>query len=68
MSSDGRLRRAAARRRPYSAPTVRLVELEVMASFPQNCKMDVGVGGFGGASGPCMESMRPRVWCLQTGS
>jgi hypothetical protein len=68
VSGEKRVVRSPTRRRPYSAPTVRLVALDVMASFPQNCKMDVGVGGFGGAAGPCMESTAPRVWCLQNGS
>jgi hypothetical protein len=68
VSRDEQKARASAQRSPYAAPSIRLVELEVMASFPQNCKMDVGVGGFGGAAGPCVESGRPRVWCMQSGS
>jgi hypothetical protein len=56
------------RRRSYAAPTVRMLELDVMQSFPQNCKMEIGVGGFGGAAGPCVESGRPRVWCMHSGS
>ena len=35
-------------RRSYEPPALRIVELDVMASFPDNCKMDVGTGGFGG--------------------
>jgi len=56
------------RRRSYAPPTVRMLELDVMQSFPQNCKMEIGVGGFGGAAGPCVESGRPRVWCMHSGS
>lgn len=67
MSRDEHRKNASARR-AYAAPSIRLVELDVMASFPQNCKMDVGAGGFGGAAGPCVESTRPRVWCMQSGS
>ena len=46
----------------------RLLELEVMASFPDNCKMDVGSGGFGGAAGSCQQSSQPGVMCLSIGS
>ena len=55
-------------RRPYQPPAVRLLELEVMASFPDNCKMDVGSGGFGGAAGSCQQSSQPNVMCLSIGS
>jgi hypothetical protein len=68
VSRRNRAEKGPGRRRAYAAPTVRLVELEVMQSFPQNCKMDVGVGGFGGATGPCVESYQPRIWCMQPGS
>jgi len=40
----------------------------VMASFPDNCKMDVGTGGFGGAAGSCQQSSSPTVMCLNIGS
>ena len=58
----------AAGRRPYEAPQIRLIELNVMASFPDNCKMDVGTGGFGGAAGSCQQSSSPTVMCLNIGS
>jgi len=44
------------------------VELDVMASFPDNCKMDVGTGGFGGAAGSCQQSSQPTVMCMNIGS
>ncbi len=48
MSDEG----SSSERRPYAAPGIRLVELDVMASFPDNCKTDmVGAGGFGGSVG-----------------
>ena len=56
------------RRRPYEAPQVRMVELDVMASFPDNCKMSVGTGGFGGAIGSCAQSSQPTVMCMNIGS
>jgi hypothetical protein len=68
MSRQKEVQNQRARRRSYAAPMVRILELDVMQSFPQNCKMDVGMGGFGGAGGPCLETQRPRAWCLQTGS
>jgi hypothetical protein len=55
-------------RRAYEAPQIRLIELDVMASFPDNCKMDVGTGGFGGAAGSCQQSSQPTVMCLNIGS
>ena len=58
----------AAARHPYAAPQLRLIELNVMASFPDNCKMDVGTGGFGGAAGSCQQSSSPTVMCLNIGS
>ena len=61
MSEDGT-------RRPYEKPVVRLVELDVMASFPDNCKMDTGSGGFGGAAGSCQQSSQPTVMCMNIGS
>jgi len=56
------------RRRAYEAPAVRMVELDVMASFPDNCKMSVGTGGFGGAIGSCGQSSQPTVMCMNIGS
>jgi hypothetical protein len=58
----------AQRRRSYEPPSIRVLELEVMASFPDNCKMDVGSGGFGGAAGSCQQSSQPNVMCLSMGS
>ncbi len=55
-------------RKPYEAPEIRRVELDVMASFPDNCKMDVGTGGFGGAAGSCQQSSLPTVMCMNIGS
>ena len=55
-------------RRSYSPPRLRLVELDVMASFPDNCKMDVGTGGFGGSLGSCQQSSTPTVMCMTIGS
>jgi hypothetical protein len=55
-------------KRPYAPPEIRVVELDVMASFPDNCKMDTGTGGFGGASGTCQQSSQPTVMCLNIGS
>jgi len=55
-------------RRPYEPPQIRLIELDVMASFPDNCKMDVGTGGFGGAAGSCQQSSQPTVMCMNIGS
>jgi hypothetical protein len=66
MSSDAN--GGGGRRRPYEAPRIRLVELDVMASFPDNCKMDVGTGGFGGAAGSCQQSSQPTVMCMNIGS
>ena len=60
--------RPAKERRTYEPPSIRLLELEVMASFPDNCKMDVGSGGFGGAAGSCQQSSQPGVMCLSIGS
>lgn len=45
-----------------------MVELDVMASFPDNCKMSVGTGGFGGAIGSCAQSSQPTVMCMNIGS
>ncbi len=64
MSDEG----SSSQRRPYAAPGIRLVELDVMASFPDNCKMDVGTGGFGGAAGSCQQSSTPTVMCMNIGS
>jgi hypothetical protein len=58
----------ADQREAYVAPTIRRVELDVMASFPDNCKMDVGTGGFGGAAGSCQQSSLPTVMCMNIGS
>jgi hypothetical protein len=55
-------------RRPYARPEIRVVELDVMASFPDNCKMDTGTGGFGGVSGTCQQSSQPTVMCMNIGS
>lgn len=55
-------------RRPYGRPAVRVVELDVMASFPDNCKMSTGTGGFGGVTGTCEQSSQPTVMCLNIGS
>jgi hypothetical protein len=55
-------------RLPYEPPQIRLIELDVMASFPDNCKMDVGTGGFGGAAGSCQQSSQPTVMCMNIGS
>lgn len=55
-------------RRPYARPEIRVVELDVMASFPDNCKMDTGAGGFGGVSGTCAQSSQPTVMCMNIGS
>ena len=55
-------------KRKYEPPKLRLVELDVMASFPDNCKMDTGTGGFGGVSGTCQSSSQPTVMCLTIGS
>lgn len=55
-------------KRPYERPAVRLIELDVMASFPDNCKMDTGSGGFGGAAGSCQQSSQPTVMCMAIGS
>ncbi|MEM7411658.1 MAG: hypothetical protein AAF430_15620 [Myxococcota bacterium] len=57
-----------AKKRPYEAPEIRVVELDVMASFPDNCKMDNLAGGFGGAAGTCAQSSQPTVMCLNIGS
>ena len=62
MNDDRRNRQA------YSRPEIRVVELDVMASFPENCKMDTGTGGFGGVSGTCQQSSQPGVMCLNIGS
>ena len=56
------------KRRTYEPPSVRLIELDVMSRFPDNCKMDVGSGGFGGAAGSCQQSSQPGVMCLSIGS
>ena len=58
----------SAARRPYERPTLRVVELDVMASFPDNCKMSTGSGGFGGVAGTCEQSSQPTVMCLNIGS
>ena len=55
-------------KRKYEPPKLRLVELDVMASFPDNCKMDVGAGGFGGSVGSCQQSSTPTVMCMNIGS
>jgi hypothetical protein len=55
-------------RRAYSRPSVRVVELDVMASFPDNCKMSTGTGGFGGVTGTCEQSSQPTVMCMNIGS
>ena len=55
-------------RRPYARPAVRVVELDVMASFPDNCKMSTGTGGFGGVTGTCEQSSQPTVMCMNIGS
>lgn len=64
MSGDG----DSGARRPYEAPAIRVVELDVMASFPDNCKMDTGSGGFGGVAGTCAQSSQPTVMCMNIGS
>ncbi len=65
MSDEG----SSSQRRPYAAPGIRLVELDVMASFPDNCKTDmVGAGGFGGSVGSCQQSSTPTVMCMNIGS
>ena len=61
-------RGVAGERAPYASPQVRVVELDVMATFPDNCKMDSGSGGFGGVAGTCQQSSQPGVMCLNIGS
>lgn len=67
MTADGSGDGQGGRQR-YEAPRIRLVELDVMASFPDNCKMDVGAGGFGGSLGSCQQSSTPTVMCMNIGS
>ncbi len=55
-------------RRPYARPAVRVVDLDVLASFPDNCKMSTGTGGFGGVTGTCEQSSQPTVMCMNIGS
>ena len=55
-------------RRPYERPRLRLVELDVMASFPDNCKTQQSGSGFGGAAGSCEASSQPTVMCMTIGS
>jgi len=55
-------------RRAYERPEIRVVELDVMASFPDNCKTDQGGTGFGGVAGNCLQSSQPNVMCMTLGS
>jgi len=62
VSGDGNAKRS------YERPEIRVVELDVMASFPDNCKTDMSGSGFGGAAGTCEQSSQPTVMCMTLGS
>ena len=55
-------------RRPYTAPDVLHLALDVMVSVPNNCKLATDNTNGLGAPGPCTQSSQPGVACMNVGS
>jgi hypothetical protein len=55
-------------RRPYLRPDVMHLELDVMVSVPNNCKLATDNTNGLGAPGPCTQSSQPGVACMNVGS
>jgi len=55
-------------RRPYNAPDVVHLALDVMVSVPNNCKLSTDNTNGLGAPGPCTQSSQPGVACMNVGS
>ncbi len=55
-------------RRKYMTPDVTHVELDVMVSVPNNCKLSTDNTNGLGAPGPCTQSSQPGVACMNVGS
>ena len=55
-------------RRPYTAPEITHLMLDVMVSVPNNCKLATDNTNGLGAPGPCTQSSQPGVACMNVGS
>jgi hypothetical protein len=55
-------------RLPYLRPDVTHLELDVMVSVPNNCKLATDNTNGLGAPGPCTQSSQPGVACMNVGS
>lgn len=55
-------------RKKYVTPDVTHVELDVMVSVPNNCKLSTDNTNGLGAPGPCTQSSQPGVACMNIGS
>ncbi len=55
-------------RKPYTAPDVTHLELDILVSVPNNCKLATDNTNGLGAPGPCTQSSQPGVACMNVGS